>query len=70
MAKHRKTPEPRRMWWRIRNILLLAATSMAVLAGCARSGKGTEPWNDAPRNRTFENAADVVTMPDGFSNLT
>lgn len=52
-------------------------TSVAALAGvlvllgttAASCDKVSEPWNDAPRSRTVnEQPADVISMPDGFSN--
>lgn len=45
----------------------LAAVAVLALAGCA---KMAEPFNDAPRSKTENSApADVITFPDGFSNL-
>lgn len=42
---------------------------LLVLVGCG-SMKLMEPFQDAPRSsKTDANAADVITMPDGFSNL-
>lgn len=58
---------------KVRKIVALStilAASATLLTGCDWSDKVSEPWNDAPRARTFENAADIVTMPDGFSNLS
>jgi len=43
-----------------------------VLAGCGAVGgdKATQPWQDAPRSEIVNGSeADIVTMPDGFSNL-
>ncbi len=45
---------------------LAAAGGLALLAGCA---KYQEPFKDAPRGTTNSGSADVVTMPDGFSNM-
>jgi uncharacterized lipoprotein len=53
----------------------LAATAAATLlvlalAGCDAADKASEPFKDAPRSNTTNNqAADIVTMPDGFNNL-
>lgn len=45
-----------------------AAITAAILAGC--SDKATEPYNDSPRTSTENTgAAQVITMPDGFSNV-
>lgn len=46
----------------------IAFVGVAILpAGC---GKISEPFNDAPRSKVENNApADVVTFPDGFSNV-
>lgn len=42
---------------------------LLVLTGCGIQ-KMVEPFQDAPRSsKTDTGAADVVTMPDGFSNL-
>ncbi|MGW7201443.1 hypothetical protein [Streptomyces chryseus] len=46
---------------------VVAATSLALLTGCA---KFTEPFKDAPRGTTNNEPADIVTMPDGFSNVS
>jgi len=52
---------------RIIAAVLAAAATLAVLAGC--SAKGTEPFKDAPRSGTDNgNPADLIRMPDGFSN--
>jgi len=43
-----------------------AATTLALLAGCA---KYTEPFKDAPRSGNDNGApADLIRFPDGFSN--
>lgn len=49
----------------------IASTAAIVLlaAGCA-SDKHTQPYQDAPRTgNKNEVAADIVTNPDGFSNV-
>lgn len=43
---------------------------IGLAAGCGLStGKTFEPFNDAGRGREHTEAADIVTMPDGFSNV-
>lgn len=49
-----------------RRIPLALALAAVLLAGCA---KATEPFHDAPRAATNTAPADIVTMPDGFSNV-
>lgn len=48
---------------------LIAVAALGLLAtGC--SEKAREQFRDAPRSgETNRNAADVITMPDGFSNI-
>lgn len=58
---------------RTRNTLLgvAAAGLVAVGAvGCEAGEKLSEPYRDAPRS-SYHNSgpADVITMPDGFSNI-
>lgn len=55
-------------WKRAAAFLVAATVGSAIVSGCG-ADKISEPWRDAPRGRTFDGAADVVTMPDGFSNL-
>ena len=40
---------------------------LVALAGC--TDKATEQFRDAPRGATNSDAADIIEMPDGFSNL-
>lgn len=40
----------------------------AVLSACGAS-KYTERYNDAERGTTNNDKADVITFPDGFSNV-
>jgi hypothetical protein len=52
-------------------IVGLASTTLVFVglfsAGCG--AKYTEPFKDAPRSGVVNNeAADLITMPDGFSN--
>lgn len=44
-------------------MVLVAALA---LTGCS---KMTEPFKDAPRGETNDAPADLITMPDGFSNI-
>lgn len=47
-----------------------AAALLVATAGCSFD-KVTEPFQDAPRTGTVNSvSADVVTMPDGFSNVS
>lgn len=78
MAKHRRAPNrPTRHRApglpRVRRGLFLLAVAAIVgllTAGCDWSDKVTEPYKDAPRTgKTYDQPADVITMPDGFSNL-
>jgi hypothetical protein len=44
----------------------IAAAALALLAGCS---KYSEPFKDAPRSGVSNGApADLIRMPDGFSN--
>lgn len=52
-------------------VTLLGATAgvaAIILASCG-VGKQAEPFRDAPRGATNSAPADVIEMPDGFSNL-
>jgi len=42
--------------------------ALAFLGACSMS-KMNEPFRDAPRGSTNSSPADVIEMPDGFSNL-
>lgn len=50
----------------------LAVAAAALVGGVALVGCGTqkisEPFRDAPRGATNSAPADVIEMPDGFSN--
>lgn len=46
--------------------LALVAVLALSFSGCA---KMTEPFKDAPRGETNNGPADLVTFPDGFSNV-
>ena len=62
---------------RRRSALPLAAVAVVAtvtLTGCSLSSvvgnKASEPYQDAPRTSTVNKApAEVIEMPDGFSNL-
>lgn len=45
----------------------LAAALALLLSGCTE--KATEQFRDAPRGTTDSGPADVLTFPDGFSNV-
>lgn len=48
-----------------------AALGLTALTGCGSMGKVSEPFNDAPRSGVQNgNSADIVTFPDGFSNVS
>lgn len=57
---------------RVRATTALAAAGCLVaalaLASCGVGGKVSEPFQDAPRGATNSSPADVIEMPDGFSN--
>lgn len=50
-----------------RRVLALIAICVLPLAACA--DKATEPFRDAPRSTTNDLPAEIITMPDGFSNV-
>lgn len=48
--------------------ILGAGVIAATTVGCGQ--KATEPFRDAPRSGSVnQNPADLIEMPDGFSNL-
>lgn len=47
---------------------IMAAVSAVLLSSCGLQ-KFVEPFQDAPRGKVYEDAADIVIMPDGFSNI-
>jgi hypothetical protein len=51
--------------------LIPAAIAVALLTGACNTGfsKVTEKFRDAPRGKTNSGPADVILMPDGFSNV-
>lgn len=49
-------------------VLAVATLAALTLTGCG-SSKLTEPFQDAPRGETNNGSADVMTFPDGFSNV-
>ncbi|MFD7835545.1 hypothetical protein [Streptomyces sp. NPDC059761] len=53
---------------RTRVIALATAALFAVpaLTGCSSF---TEPWNDAPIEKKYDDPAEVYSMPDGFANV-
>jgi hypothetical protein len=51
----------------IRRILIgVIILALLALAGCAKT---LEPFQDAPRGSTNSQPADIITNPDGFSNV-
>lgn len=44
-----------------------AAAAIALLAGCSQ--KAAEPFRDAPVSGHQSSPAEVIEMPDGFSNV-
>ena len=46
--------------------VVLAIAALTILSGCA---KFMEPFNDAPISGKIGGAAEVGSMPDGFSNF-
>ena len=50
-------------------IIALAAGALLVGGACAGLEKSTEQFKDAPRGDTNKAPADIITMPDGFSNI-
>jgi hypothetical protein len=51
----------------VRRILIgVAILALLALAGCS---KALEPFQDAPRGSTNSQPADIITNPDGFSNV-
>jgi hypothetical protein len=47
--------------------LVVAAMAVTLAAGC--TDKATEQFRDAPRATSDNSPADIITFPDGFSNL-
>lgn len=73
MAKHRLRRPPlrqriaRRLTRRAAPVAAGLAFVLVAASGCA---KMSEPFNDAPRSGAEHSGpADIITMPDGFSNL-
>jgi hypothetical protein len=46
-----------------------AALVAALLAGCGPTSKIAQPYDDASVSRHLTGPAEVVNMPDGFSNF-
>jgi len=50
-------------------LIAVAAVAAITLTGCGLN-KMSQPFNDAPRSANEDDsAAQIITMPDGFSNL-
>ena len=56
-----------RQWWRA--IAGVSALVLACAAGGCAMGKATEPFRDAPRGAENVAPADLILMPDGFTNV-
>lgn len=52
-----------------RGYVIAAGLVTAMLLTASSCDKFSEPFKDAPRGETDGGAAEVVEMPDGFSNL-
>lgn len=48
--------------------LSLLVVGLLLLSGCGVD-KAQEPFKDAPRGQTNDSPADILQMPDGFSNI-
>jgi hypothetical protein len=50
----------------------IIVAAAALFGGACNTGfqKITERFNDAPRGEINDEPADIVTMPDGFSNVS
>jgi hypothetical protein len=54
----------------MRRTLIAVAAAAALGLGACGADKAQEPFKDAPRSDTVNDSpADVIRMPDGFSNL-
>lgn len=51
-------------------ITAVAASVLFVGLGAASCDKASEPFKDAPRDGQNNGPAHVITMPDGFSNVS
>lgn len=51
---------------RSKQTIAAAAVTVVAASGCARA---MEEFRDAPIGRRDDSPADVINMPDGFSNL-
>lgn len=63
VRRYRRT----RRWVKYSAVVLTLGLAL-VLSGCSWD-KAAEPFNDAPRGHENSGPADVITMPDGFSNV-
>jgi hypothetical protein len=56
---------------RIKTTLVATAVTAVTLLALTGCSKITEPFKDAPRSGVTNNVpADVITFPDGFSNVS
>jgi hypothetical protein len=54
----------------VRARVALAAGAVALAAAGCGMEKAVEPFQDAKRAETNKEPADVITFPDGFSNVS
>lgn len=59
----------RKKWYTTPLVLSAVVLASAATLGACGGDKATEQFNDAPRGSTNDDAADVMTFPDGFSNV-
>lgn len=50
-----------------KRLIAVAAAATLLLAGCSQ--KSQEQFQDAPRGQTNSVPADIIEMPDGFTNV-
>lgn len=48
---------------------IIGCTILVVLVGCRPFDKAVEPFNDAKISGENKGPAEIVSMPDGFSNV-
>lgn len=53
----------------MRNKILAGLAVGALALGVTGCSSMTEPYNDAPIEKKYDNPAEVYSMPDGFANF-
>lgn len=53
----------------MRNKILAGLAVGALALGVTGCSSFTEPYNDAPIEKKYDNSAEVYSMPDGFANF-